>query len=149
MKINRSLAGLLSAGLLLWATPAFAMGSGNPYEDAQVGLDYVVYQPIATAGLSLAHFGMNPCRNNHDEQIIAKYGSAKRYFIILENSRKWSCHVAATIVNGATKTVLLKPSADMLTGTSITLLAVGLSSTEINKVVASLKPRYIAQHSTR
>ena len=53
MKNKVTLLALLVAGLLAMSTlPAHAMGSGNPYQDAQVGLNYVVYQPSFTAGLT-------------------------------------------------------------------------------------------------
>ena len=57
------------------------MGSGNRYEDAQVGLDYVVYEPINTAGLRVANFTMDNCHNNHDMELDVLYGSGKKFFI--------------------------------------------------------------------
>ena len=44
---------MLAAG----AAPASAMGSGNPYQDMQVGVTYTVYQQSFVAGLGLQHFG--------------------------------------------------------------------------------------------
>ena len=35
------------------------MGSGNPYEDMQVGVTYTVYEPTYTAGLKQQHVGPN------------------------------------------------------------------------------------------
>jgi hypothetical protein len=149
MKRNKGLVAVIAAGLLFWTTPAIAMGSGNPYEDAQVGLDYVVYQPYVTAGLGLAHFGMTPCKNNHDEQIAARYGSSKRGFVLVENSNIWRCLAAPTNIQGGVRTTLTKSSADMLTGTTISIISIGLTTREITSIVANLKPRYIANHLSK
>ena len=149
MKPNKSLVAVIAAGLLFWSTPAMAMGSGNPYEDAQVGLDYVVYQPYASAGLGLAHFGMNPCKNNHDEQIAARYGAGKRAFVLVQNSSTWRCLAAPTNILGGVRTTFTKPSADMLTGTTISIISIGLTRHEIANIVANLKPRYVANQLSK
>jgi hypothetical protein len=149
MKRNKGLVAVIAAGLLFWTTPAMAMGSGNPYEDAQVGLDYVVYQPYVTAGLALAHFGMTPCKNNHDEQIAARYGSSKRGFVLVENSNIWRCLAAPTNIQGGVRATLTKSSADMLTGTTISIISIGLTTHEMTSIVANLKPRYIANRLSK
>ena len=62
MRMKRITLVVASLGFMATSTlPALAMGSGNPYQDAQVGLNYVVYQPTYTAGLSLKNFGMHKC----------------------------------------------------------------------------------------
>ena len=38
-------------------TAASAMGTGNPYQDHQVGVGYLVYQPRFVAGLGIQHVG--------------------------------------------------------------------------------------------
>ena len=60
-------------------TSAQAMGSGNIYEDLQVGVSYAVYEPNYTAGLKERHSGATyPCPKGTDENVLAEYGSAKK-----------------------------------------------------------------------
>jgi hypothetical protein len=76
----------LSAAAL--AGPAVAMGSGNPYEDMQVGVTYTVYEPAYTAGLKLQHFGGNTaCATGVEENALGVYGKASaRRFTITEGN---------------------------------------------------------------
>jgi hypothetical protein len=68
-----------AASLVTGASPASAMGSGNPYEDLQVGVTYTVYQPQYTGGLRLAHTGSQAgCPEGTEQNMVAVYGSAKR-----------------------------------------------------------------------
>ena len=58
---------------------AQAMGSGNPYEDLQVGVTYTVYQPAYTGGLALAKTGSAAqCPKGTEQNLIADYGSARK-----------------------------------------------------------------------
>lgn len=61
MRIRSAIAAtaIAGAGLVAVATPAMAMGSGNPYQDMQVGVTYTVYEPTFTAGLKQQHVGPN------------------------------------------------------------------------------------------
>ena len=44
------------------ASPSMAMGSGDDYEDYQVGVGYTVYEPSNTANLKLTNFtGRSGC----------------------------------------------------------------------------------------
>lgn len=62
----------LTAGL---AAPALAMGSGNDYEDHQVGVGYTVYQPGNTANLKLTNFtSLTYCPDGVESPLIATYG---------------------------------------------------------------------------
>ncbi len=55
--------------------PAAAMGSGNPYEDLQVGVTYTVYQPAYTGGLKLTHTGTQwSCPEGTEQNMLAQYG---------------------------------------------------------------------------
>jgi hypothetical protein len=64
-----------AAAALTFAAPAQAMGSGNPYEDMQVGVTYTVYSPTFTAGLSIIRAGANPATAPGIEQnLYALYG---------------------------------------------------------------------------
>jgi hypothetical protein len=64
------------ATLAALAVPAAAMGGPNPYEDAQVGLTYPVYQPMTVLGLPLTSFKLLPCAAGQDESVSATYGKA-------------------------------------------------------------------------
>jgi hypothetical protein len=60
------------------ATPSGAMGSGNPYEDLQVGVTYTVYQPSYTAGLALSHTGGSAgCPEGTEQNMNAAYGRVR------------------------------------------------------------------------
>lgn len=71
----------LSAAVLLAASavalPAQAMGSGNPYEDQQVGVSYTVYQPSYTVGLKTPTSVDNQanCPKGTDQSLSVPYGS--------------------------------------------------------------------------
>jgi hypothetical protein len=79
---GRALSGLVTAGagagavLAALAVPAAAMGSPNPYENAQVGLTYPVYQPKTLLGLTMSSFKLLPCAAGQDESVYATYGKA-------------------------------------------------------------------------
>lgn len=58
-----------------FAGTAAAMGSGNPYEDMQVGVTYTVYEPTFTAGLKQQHVGPNLAGDPGVEQnLFATFG---------------------------------------------------------------------------
>lgn len=78
--INLGLAMVLGASALVaGGTAATAMGSGNPYEDLQVGVTYTVYQPGYTGGARLAHTGSQAgCPEGTEQNMVAVYGSTKR-----------------------------------------------------------------------
>jgi hypothetical protein len=70
-------AGMGTATLLAaLAVPAAASGSPNPWEGAQVGLTYPVYQPKTVLGLARASFRLLSCGAGQDESIFATYGKA-------------------------------------------------------------------------
>ena len=64
------------ATLAALAVPAAAMGGPNPYENAQVGLTYPVYQPTTLLGLPMTSFKLLPCATGQDESVYATYGKA-------------------------------------------------------------------------
>jgi hypothetical protein len=78
LKIGLAVA-LSAATLAAGTSTAHAMGSGNPYEDLQVGVTYTVYQPHYTGALRLAHTGSQAgCPEGTEQNMVAVYGSAKR-----------------------------------------------------------------------
>lgn len=124
---------------------ANAMGTGNPYLDAQSGLNYVVYQPSYVAGLVLSSHTLVPsCHQGSDESFSAVYGTGKKFFTLSETSSKSICAMNMMLVRGATRTVVNKPGAGTLTGTQVVIISVGVPRSELNKVLASLKAKYKA-----
>jgi hypothetical protein len=70
-------AGAATAALVAaLAVPASAMGSSNPYENAQVGLTYPVYQPKTLLGLPMSSFKLLSCGAGQDDSVFATYGKA-------------------------------------------------------------------------
>lgn len=81
MKLMRTVAALASTAVVLvsGAATASAMGSGNPYEDLQVGVTYTVFQPTSTGGLGLAHTGSaSQCPDGTDQNLVAVYGTTRK-----------------------------------------------------------------------
>jgi hypothetical protein len=76
--LARAVAAGVGCGAMLatLAVPAAAMGGPNPYDDAQVGLTYPVYQPMTVLGLPLTSFKLLPCPAGQDESVYATYGKA-------------------------------------------------------------------------
>ena len=76
--LARSLvAGVGTAALLGGlALPAAASGSPNPWEGAQVGLTYPVYQPKTVLALPRSSFKLLSCGAGQDESVYATYGTA-------------------------------------------------------------------------
>jgi hypothetical protein len=147
MKFKSSVIAVVMAGFLAsTALPALAMGSGNPYEDAQVGLNYVVYQPSFTAGLSLKNFGMHKCGIG-DLALNINYGSGKHNFLLTESSTKNICVQNQMLIRGATRTVVTKPGAGTLTSTQIVIVSVGIERAQLNVIFSHFVPRYTAPGS--
>lgn len=101
-----------TAAALMLAGPAHAMGSGNPYEDMQVGVTYTVYSPTFTAGLNVVKAGGNTATAPGIEQNFhAEYGKQNgRSFSIDEGNplgfdMGLAVPVMTTKVQGQTATV--------------------------------------------
>ena len=77
--VRHTLAGMAvfvaGAALIAGATTAHAMGTGNPYQDHQVGVSYVVYQPTTTSGLAQTDTGGPVCSDGSDENLVVTYGT--------------------------------------------------------------------------
>lgn len=143
MKIKGNLVLLLVAGFLVASTvPALAMGTGNPYEDAQVGLNYVVYQPSYLVGLPLENFGMHKCGSG-DLAINAKYSKGKKSIFLTESSTSNICPITEMLIRGATRTVITEPGGGNLTTTQVTTISVGIQRAQLNIFFSHLVPRYL------
>jgi hypothetical protein len=147
MRTKRIAIAFISIAALASSTlPATAMGSGNPYQDAQVGLNYVVYQPSYTAGLTLKSFGMHKCGVG-DLALNVNYASGKKNFLLTESSVNNICAMNMMLIRGATRTVVTKPGAGNLTATQVVVISVGIPRAQLNTFFAHLVPRYTAQGS--
>ncbi len=58
------------------AIPAAASGNPNPWDGAQVGLTYPVYQPKTLLSIPMSGFKLLPCSGGQDESIFATFGKA-------------------------------------------------------------------------
>ena len=149
MRIRGKAVSAVVAGLLvLSAVPAIAMGTGNPYEDAQVGLNYVVYQPSYTAGLTLQKFGMHTCAAGQDEALNVNYVAGKKSILLTEYASTNFCPENFMLIRGATRTVVNKPGAGTLTATQIVTISVGIERAQLNVFFSLLVPRATAPGST-
>lgn len=141
MKKSTALLALSAVSFLsITSLPANAMGSGNPYQDAQVGLNYVVYQPSFTTGLVLKSFGMHTCGMGKDQAINVNYGSGKRNFLLTETSINNICPMNMMLIRGATRTVVTKPGAYKykLTATQVVIISVGIERSQLNQIFSHL-----------
>ncbi len=112
LAVGLATAALIATGGAL-AAPASAMGSGDSYEDLQVGVTYTVYEPKVTAGLALQHFGSNvACPKGTEENGLSVYGRASaRQFTLTQGNPMCSdigegTTVATVMVKGAKATVV-------------------------------------------
>lgn len=64
---NISAVAVLAFALLVPTSTAEAMGSGNPYLDAQTGLSYQILQPRTTGDLLLRSFKLLSCGKNQEQ----------------------------------------------------------------------------------
>jgi len=97
-------------GIVASTLPALAMGTGNPYEDIQVGVTYTVYQPSFTDGLKTPTqaTGSGQCPKGTEQNLVVAYGpKATPNFVVYEGNPICSDpgdaqQVTAVKINGAT-----------------------------------------------
>ncbi|MDO8308228.1 MAG: hypothetical protein Q7V58_07710 [Actinomycetota bacterium] len=77
---------LATAGALA-PGPASAMGTGDQYEDLQVGVTYTVYEPGYVAGLALDGDIGSPCPAGEDENVHASYGTFGATYLTIDEGR--------------------------------------------------------------
>ena len=94
-------------------SPVSAMGSGDAYENMQVGVTYTVYEPSFTAGLKAQHIGGNDlCPAGTEQNLLAKYGKrSNRQFTLWQGNPMCSDigvgqEVMTTTINGAKAVVV-------------------------------------------
>jgi len=140
---GRLVASLVALFLTISIVPAQAMGTGNPYQDAQSGLNYVVYQPSYTSGLVLKSDTLVPsCHKGATDAFVITYGSGKKFFTLTENSSKNMCVQNMMLIRGATRTVVIRLRVGSLEGTELLIISVGVPRVQLNKIFASMKAKY-------
>ena len=86
---------LLSLLILITSLPtsAFAMGSGDPYLDAQTGLTYSLYKPVNILNLSQTKFQLLPCGSGGggEEWVYTRFSKAKKKIEIMQTMKGAHC----------------------------------------------------------
>lgn len=98
--MKRVLGAIATTALIMGsAAPVNAMGTGDAYENMQVGVTYTVYEPSFTAGIKARHLGGNDlCRKGTEQNLTVQYGKGNgRNFTITEGNP-----MCSDIGNGAT-----------------------------------------------
>lgn len=140
---GKLIASLVALFLTINIVPTQSMGTGNPYQDAQSGLNYVVYQPSYTSGLVLKSDTLVPsCHKGATDLFVITYGSGKKFFTLTENSSKNMCVQNMMLIRGATRTVVIRPGAGGLEGTKLVIISVGVPRVQLNKIFSSMKAKY-------
>jgi len=92
MKRRRRTITLLVLSLLSLATiPANAMGSGDPYLDAQTGLTYSMYKPVNTLGLPQTAFKVLVCGGGGEEWVYTRFSKGKKQIEVMQTMAGSHC----------------------------------------------------------
>ena len=99
---------------ILCVAPANAMGSGDKFVDAQVGLTYGVYKPTNTIGLRLHMFQLLVCQPGMEQWVATSYGFGKKKIDVYETMAGDRCsdpglakELPSTMINGVTAQVFV------------------------------------------
>ena len=84
---------LLAGCIVLPASFASAMGSGDKYSDLQTGVTYTVYKPSNTLSLKPLNFEVRPCRlfPGKEAYLLAGYGGMDLGIALVESSAAFNC----------------------------------------------------------
>jgi hypothetical protein len=92
MKRRRRTITLLVLSLLfISAIPASAMGSGDPYLDAQTGLTYSLYKPVNTLGLPQTAFKVLVCGGGGEEWVYTRFSKGKKQIEVMQTMAGSHC----------------------------------------------------------
>jgi uncharacterized repeat protein (TIGR02543 family) len=108
------------------------------YQDIQSGLAFLAYQPSFTASLDLKKIEITQCSTNKNYGMSAQYGRGKRSIVITEYSSTKSCSLMTALPKSAKRTILTKNGTTLRPGARISIVTTGLTSIEIQKLVAGL-----------
>ena len=87
---SRTLFSALLLAILLPST-ASAMGSGNPYLDAQTGLTYSLYKPVNTVGLTQSKFQLLTCGGGGEQWVYTSFAKGKKKIEIMQTMKGAHC----------------------------------------------------------
>lgn len=87
--LTTALALLVVSMLIGGFNQSYASGSGDKYQDAQVGLDYQLYKPTYTKDLILNKFQILSC-GKYESWVASNYGE-DRGFQLLQNLKSHPC----------------------------------------------------------
>ena len=97
-----------SAFVIGVAAPAVAMGSGDAYENMQVGVTYTVYEPSYTAGIKARHAGgPDLCSQGTEQNLMVTYGKTNSQRLTITEGNPMCSDIAVgqkvlrTIINGS------------------------------------------------
>jgi len=84
---------MLASLILLTSLPAssFAMGSGDPYLDAQTGLTYSLYKPVNTLNFPQTKFQFLPCGGGEEQWIYTRFSKAKKKIEVMQTMKGTRC----------------------------------------------------------
>jgi hypothetical protein len=90
--IKIRLVSILILGLLSYSfSSAFAMGSGNPYLDAQTGLTYSLYKPVNTLGFAQTKFQLLVCGGGGEQWVYTRFNNAKKTIEVMQTMAGAHC----------------------------------------------------------
>jgi len=134
--------GLIAAALVIATIPtAFAMESGNPYVDAQTGLQYGVYEPTNTLGLPFTSINLASCKAGNDDAIVANYAKGAKRIIVTERMTTTVCTAKQLGLGKITSVVHVKitPTKNFKP-VAIDIYGVGFTAAQLAPVTQSLLP---------
>jgi|JI8StandDraft_1071087.scaffolds.fasta_scaffold12079_5 hypothetical protein len=113
-RVVAAVAGAVALGIVASAVPVQAMGTGNPYEDQQVGVTYTVYEPSYTASMKTPKTAAAgpTCPTGTEAVLLVEYRSASgRNFTVTEGNPMCSdigigAVVATPTIKGAKASVV-------------------------------------------
>jgi len=73
------------------STVAAAMGSGNPYLDAQTGVTYSLYKPVNTSGLVQTKFSLLDCGVGIEQWVAVRFASGKKVIEVMQTMAGVHC----------------------------------------------------------
>ena len=84
---------VLLAALVIFAgvNEADAMGSGNPYLDAQTGLTYSLYKPVNTLGFPQTKFQLLVCGGGGEQWVYTRFNKAKKTVEVMQTMAGAHC----------------------------------------------------------
>lgn len=107
---------ILALLILVTSMPvnSFAMGSGDPYLDAQTGLTYSLYKPVNTVGILQTQFKLLPCGGGGEEWVYTKFSKGKKKIEVMQTMKGAHCSdpglsvkLASIKINGMTASVFV------------------------------------------